>query len=112
MPALNGALALTQRHDAALSVTKDLDLDVTGILEVFLDVNVARPEGPLGLAARGVIGTLETLLIRNDAHAAAAAASRRLQDDREPDGACHHRGVVDRSHRPVASRENGHSGPL
>ena len=69
----------------AHAVGHDLELNVAGVLEVLLHVDLAVAEELLGLAAREVDGVLQVLRIIDDVHAASAAAARCLDDDREAD---------------------------
>src|SRR5438445_10763982 len=112
MAALDGAFALAEGDHPAVDVAEDLDLDVAGVLEVLLDVDVARAESALGLAAGRVIRALERVLVPDDAHTTAAAARRGLEDHGKADGARHVHGVVDRAYRAVAAGEDGHAGPF
>lgn len=52
MPALDGALALREGHNIASAIPKDLDLDVAGVLHVFLHKHAAVAKGGLALARR------------------------------------------------------------
>ena len=71
---LHGALPVEQVQDGAVCVPHDLDLDVTGSLEIPLEEHLVRAEGggrlTLGRCHR--IGELARLA--HEAHAAAAAA--------------------------------------
>ena len=80
MAALNRAIALAEGHDAAVDVSEHLDLDVAGVLEVLLDVDVGGSEGALRLAARRLERALQIGLVAADAHASPAAARGRFQD--------------------------------
>ena len=81
--ALDRALPLAERDDVAVRIREQLDLDVTRPLDVALGEDRAVPERRLGLAARRRPGLLELGGTPDDAHPAAAAARRRLDDDRE-----------------------------
>ena len=86
MAALDRALALAEMHDVAVVVAEDLELDVARVLEILLDVDVAVAERGLGLrAARCAAALGSSPRIAHDAHAAAAAAGHRLDDDRIAD---------------------------
>ena len=65
-------------------VAEHLNLDVARVLEIFLDVHVRHAERRFGFALRGLDRVTELLRRAHDAHAAAAASRRRLDDDREP----------------------------
>jgi hypothetical protein len=107
--ALDRALALAQVDHVAVGVAEDLDLDVTGRVEVPLDQQRAVAEGALGLAARGRERLGEGRLVANDAHALAATASRRLDQDRETDLA---RGVDAFLERQLRERRSGDDGDV
>jgi hypothetical protein len=85
VPPLNRALALAEVHHVAVVVADDLELDVAGVVEVLLDVDVAVAEGGLGLALRGAKVRAELVGVAHHAHAAAAAAGHRLDDHRVSD---------------------------
>ena len=84
MAALNGAFALAQMHDRAVMIAQHLHLDVPGVLEVLLDVDVGHAECRLGLPLGGLDGVAEFLRRAHDAHAASAAAGGRLHDHGKP----------------------------
>ncbi len=65
-----------------MDVAEDLELDVTRLLEVLLQVDLGISECRLGLRARGVEGAGELPLVPGGSHPAAAAARRGLQDHR------------------------------
>src|SRR6202043_1420435 len=85
MPALDRALALAQVDHLAVEVAEDLELDVPGLDEVLLEIDPAVAERLLRFLAGGRELALDLALGRDDAHAAAAAAGRRLEDDRIAD---------------------------
>ena len=64
-----------------MAVAEDLELDVTRLLEVLLQVDLGVPEGRLGFGARGVEGAGKLPLVPRDPHPAPAAPRRGLQDD-------------------------------
>src|SRR5207247_8947381 len=59
MAALDTALALPQRHDPAVGVGENLDLDMAGAGQIFLGVELPHPERLHGLALRTLEGGLE-----------------------------------------------------
>ena len=84
MPALDRALALEQVHDVAVVVGEDLDLDVARPLDQPLDVERAVAERRRRLAPRRLDRFRRVAPVRrHDAHALAAAAGRRLDQDRD-----------------------------
>ena len=84
MTALDAALALAQRDDPAVGVGEHLHLDVAGALEVFLDVQLPRPERLQRLALRRLEGGLELPLLADQPHPFAAAAGDGLEEHRKP----------------------------
>src|SRR5579871_2192454 len=85
MPPLDRALALAQVDDRPVMVAEDLELDVPRRLDVLLDVDVGHAEGRLGFALRRLHRVRQLARRADDAHAAPAAAGRRLDDDRVAD---------------------------
>ena len=71
-------------HVAEL-VAHDLELDVARPREILLDVHVAVAERRQRLGARELERALELVGVLRDAHALAAAARRRLDDDGKAD---------------------------
>ncbi len=85
MAALHGAVALEQMHDRAVAVGENLHLDVAGALDQLFEIDLVAAEGGLGLAPRRGEVADQRLLVGDDAHAAPAAAPRRLEHDRVAD---------------------------
>ncbi len=81
VPPLHGALTLAEVHDAPMVVGEHLELDVARGLEILLEVDVTHAEGRLGLALRRSERRRQIARAADDAHAAPAAAGRRLDDD-------------------------------
>src|SRR5215475_6044453 len=84
MPALNRALALAQADDTAMLVRQYLKLDVPGMFDVLLHVEVAVAECSRRLGLRRLEQTRQVFFISDNAHAATAAAGRSLHDDGKP----------------------------
>ena len=82
---LYGAVAFAERDDASVRVGEELHLDVPWSLEIALAVEGSVAERTLCLALRGREGVVQLAGIAHDAHAAATAARRRLDDQREAD---------------------------
>src|SRR2546427_8831049 len=80
--ALDTALALSQRDDAARPVGEDLDLDVSRALEVLLDVHRPRPKRLLRLAVRPAQRGLDLVERAHEPHPLAATPGRRLEQHR------------------------------
>ncbi len=83
VPALDRALALAERPHRAVRVRQDLDLDVPGLLQERLDEDGAVPERRQRLAPGRRHGLVQLGRVAHDAHAAPAAAGRRLHQHRE-----------------------------
>src|SRR5262245_60176699 len=83
VPPLDRALALAERDHVPLRVAEELDLDVARPLDVALCENPVVAEGRARLAARRVERVGQLLARPHNAHAAAAAAGRRLQEQRK-----------------------------
>jgi hypothetical protein len=82
VPALDGAVALAEREHRAVRVGQELDLDVPRAFQVALEEDRVVAEGGLGLAARCGQGVLELVGTPDDPHPSAAAAGRRLDEQR------------------------------
>ena len=85
MTPLDRALALAERNDVSVRVAEQLDLDVARALDVALGEDAVIAERGLRLAPRRLERVFELLARAHDAHAAPAAAGRRLQEQREPE---------------------------
>ena len=85
VPALHRAIAFVQVQDVAVAVAEHLDFDVLGARDVFFEENGRVAKGAPCLAARFVQQAREFRGPGDDTHAAAAAAERRLDDERKPD---------------------------
>src|SRR5437879_8435007 len=78
MPALHRAIALEQIYAVAMAVPEHLDFDVARPQNVFLDEHAIVAEARLRFAATRSQRVGESVRVLNDAHALAAATSRRL----------------------------------
>ena len=85
--ALHRAVALAQLDRVPVLVGEHLDLDVARVLEELLHVHRRVAEGRAGFGARRLHRVDQRRLGVHDAHAAPAAAARRLDDDRVADRA-------------------------
>ena len=74
MTALQGAVALEKVDESAVLVAKELDLDVAGPRDVFLQEDVRRAERRAGFAACLVERFVELVRRRDDAHSPPAPA--------------------------------------
>lgn len=80
---LDGAVTLVQVDNVAVVVTKELDLNVLGLVEEALDENGAVAESALGLGGGTLEGLLQGSLIADDTHTTATTAIGSLDDDGE-----------------------------
>src|SRR5206468_2525429 len=85
--ALHGAFALAEMKVRAVRIGEHLHLDVPGPLNVALGIHAPVLEAALGLPAGRVDLGFEALGVAHDAHAAAPAARRRLDQQWKTDGA-------------------------
>src|SRR5262249_3868088 len=85
MPPLQGAVALEEVDHVAVLVAEELDLDMPRLLQVFLEENAAVLERGLGFLARRLEPGDEAVVVASNAHAAAAATGRGLDQDRVAD---------------------------
>ena len=85
MASLDRALALAEVDDVPVRIREHLDLDVSRILEVPLDVHRWIGEVRLPLAPCGLEGCGRLLGAGHELQTLAAAAGCRLQGDRPPD---------------------------
>ena len=103
VPALQGAVALAQMHDAALAVADHLHLDVARMVEEALDIDPVVAERGAGLVARHAHGVAQLVLVPDHRHAAPAATRHRLDQHGKADLV----GELDRlglaADRPVAA---------
>ena len=82
---LHRAVALAESDDASVRVGEELHLDVPRPLEIALAVEGPVAERSHRLALGGREGVVQLGGIAHDAHPAATAAGRRLDDEREAD---------------------------
>ena len=66
LPALQAALAFAKLAHSAGPIAQDLDLDVTGIVEEFLGIEVAPTEGGQGLGLAQRVGLVDLISARHD----------------------------------------------
>src|SRR5438270_11010753 len=72
-------------HHFPVLVAQHLKLDVTGVFEKFLRVNVRRTKGLLRLAARRLVSGEKLILFAYHAHAASASTCGGLENQRIAD---------------------------
>ena len=112
MAPLNGTIALEKVNETAVLVAEQLDLDVAGAADELFDENLGGAEGGAGLAAGLIQGVVELVSRQGDAHPTAAAAHRRLDDDRVAEPLGEDAALVIRFHGLVAAGEDGDAGLL
>jgi len=81
VPPLDRAFALAEREDSSLPVRKHLDLDVPRRNDRLLEVQAAVAERGVRLGGRALEDVLELVGRLHEAHPAAPASRRRLQQD-------------------------------
>ena len=112
MAALDRAVALAEVDHVPVRVGEHLHLDVARVLEIALDVDRCVGEVRLPLA----LGRLERLVglagRPHDLHALAAAAGRRLDDQRIADLLAERDDLVGRADRIGRARDDRHAGRL
>ncbi len=81
VPPLNGAFPLAQVDDVPLRVGEDLELDVTRIGQVPLDVDIGDAESVGGDCLRGGERFQQFALVRRDGHPDPSSASGGFDDD-------------------------------
>src|SRR5215467_2914787 len=97
-------------HDGAMLIAEHLKFDMSRRLDVLLEVDVGDAEGGLSLALGRLERVREFRRVFDDAHAAAAAAGRRLDDDGIADILGDLDGLVFALDWTVAPWQNRHAG--
>ena len=112
MAALQRTIAFPQMDGVAVAVGQDLHLDVPGLLDVFFEINAAILEGLLRFLLGRLEPGLEADVVAGHAHAAAAAAGRRLDQHGIAHllGQAHGLGLI--GDQPVAAGHHGHAALL
>ena len=111
MAALDRALALAQVHDLTVPVGEHLDLDVTRVVDVALDIHRGVAEGRARLGTRRPQRPRELAGRPNEPHPLAAAAEGRLDHDRIADVGSDADGLGLVVERLVRSRHDWHVHP-
>ena len=107
--ALQRAVALAQMDRVALTIPKDLNLNVARGGEVFLDIDFVIAEVRLPLGPRGLEGFFHVFGGLGDFHALAAAACRGLDDDRIADLFAQALGVFERCDATIRAGHARHA---
>ena len=82
MAALHGAIALTEPDGVFVLVGQNLNLDVPGVLQEFLHIDLRIAKGCTGLGLGHLHGVEQRRFGMHHAHAASTAAASGLDDDR------------------------------
>ena len=82
MTALGRAVAGPEVQTVAVLVGQYLDLDMAGLVQIALEIELAAPEVVLGLSTGGVDRRSDIVVLVDDLHAASSAAECRLDRDR------------------------------
>src|SRR4051794_22201177 len=85
MPALQRTITFPEMDHVTVLIGEDLNLDVPRLLDVLLQVDAAVLESVLGLLLSLLESGLERDIVASHAHATAAAAGRRLDENRVAD---------------------------
>ena len=85
MAALDRAIAFVEVEDVAVAVAQDLHFDVLGAGDVFFEKDGGVAEGAAGFVPGFVEQAGQVGGLGHDAHAAAAAAEGRLDDEGKAD---------------------------
>src|ERR1700685_2399101 len=112
MPTLQRTFPLAQVNRVAMFIGQHLQLDVPRIDDCFLDVNFTVAKGTLRLAARSFQRSLQFFTGMNQAHAFAAAASRRFEHDGIADARGNFLRLLERSETSRRTRHERNSGAL
>ena len=108
VPALHGAVALVEMDDIAVLVAEDLHLDVLRAGNVFFEKHRRIAERATGLRLRFIEQAGEIGSLLDDAHAAAAAAEGRLDDERKADRLRRLQRFLAIGDRLLGARQHGH----
>mmetsp|Transcript_14991 Transcript_14991/g.25615 ORF Transcript_14991/g.25615 Transcript_14991/m.25615 type:complete len:279 (-) Transcript_14991:342-1178(-) len=109
MPPLNRTIAFPQMNHIALTISNDLNLNVSRTLHEALDKDAPVAKGGEGLGGGRFEEGDEILAIAHDAHSLAAASHGGLEDDGEADLVDEGVDLVGILQR-IAARYDGHSG--
>src|ERR1700677_3833800 len=88
MAALNRALAFSQTDDVAVLVAQHLKFDVSWMLDILFEIEIAITECGRGLGLRLAIECRQFLFIAHNTHPASATTGSGFEDDRKFDLPC------------------------
>ncbi len=106
--ALHGAVALPEVEGVAVQVGDDLDLDVAGLLDVFLQVDLGTAESGFGLGLGLLQGRFQGQFVQGHAHAPPAPARRGLDQHGKTEPLGQRQGLGLALDQPFAPRHRGH----
>mmetsp|Transcript_23272 Transcript_23272/g.40173 ORF Transcript_23272/g.40173 Transcript_23272/m.40173 type:complete len:588 (-) Transcript_23272:1110-2873(-) len=107
--ALQGTVPFAQVHSAALAVPKDLDLDVAGRGQIFLDIDFVIAKGGFAFGPRSHERVFHIGCGLRHFHATATAARSRLDDDGIAHLVAKRLGLVERGNATIRSGYAGHA---
>src|SRR5262245_24258059 len=110
MTSLDRALTFAKVDEVAMMIRKHLKLDMSRMLEVLLDVDVAHAERRFGFPLRGAQQIAEIAGRTNDAHAPSATSSHRLDDHGVSDVLCRLQRLLFAFDGSLAARQHRHTG--
>jgi len=82
MASLDGAVPFKEMDHVTVGIAQDLDFHVFGFFQIFFHEDRAVAKGLGGFTDRRMVFLEEVLFLTDDTHPPAAAAGRRLEDDR------------------------------
>ena len=83
MPPLQGTFSLAEMNDVSVAVGKNLDLNMSRMFEILLDVERSVTESRYGLPLCRFVDTLKLACFMSDSHSLAATAGRGFQKNRK-----------------------------
>lgn len=105
---LNGAVTLVKVDDVAVAVTKELNLNVLGLIQETLDEDSAVAEGRLSLRCSSLERVLEFLLVANNSHTTTTTSEGGLDDDRKAEFVSEFLDLFKSLDRPLGTRDDRH----
>ena len=102
---LQATISFPEVHGVSVRVGEDLHFDMTGVLDVFLEIDPRVVERLLSLGRRRREAALQGDVVDGDSHALAASAGGRLDQDRVADVLRDRDSLVDVDRRAVPGRD-------
>lgn len=107
---LDGAVTLVQMNDVAVVVSKQLDLNMLGLVEEALDEDSSVSESRLGLGRGSLKGLLKPLGLPDNTHTTAATTKGSLDDDWESILIGETLDILESLHSTLGSWDDGDTG--